>query len=356
MGLTAAVVMVFIAAVLDLVAFTKSNDESKLARILLSPKLVTPGTATDGMPMSLGPQLAKIDGVKVVQRKFVVPARDEGGATYLVNGEDDTGPELNKDIYPVDQAMIDAWKKERTGAIVTETTARELRLEVGKTVEVGMPTGRLQIKVIGISRNALFTQIIGVHLDYLQEFTKNLDTCGYRVFTAPADFDRVSSEIAKLTKNSSMPVQGISSTRYLASKAKHASTIPVVLGFLGMFLVLTTALTLASNAAISIRERRVEIATLRTLGFYPRTILRLLVSEAVLVGLIGGAVAMLIIWFVFRNGVQLTPRGMLPPTTIGRVAVLCGLAISIVVPLFGSIPSARRSVRMPLVDGLRDSA
>jgi putative ABC transport system permease protein len=354
-AVTAAVVVVFVATISGLVAFTHSISETTLTRILLTPRLVTPGSTTDGMPMTFRPMLEKIDGVRVVQRKLVVGGRDPSGATYLVIGEEDSGIELNTDIYPVDKATFEAWKKERTGAIVTEATARALRLEVGETAEVTIPAGKVQIKVVGIARGAVFTHTIGVHFDYLQELTKITQTCGYRVFTGPADADRVIREIGKLTRNSAMPARGVIGSRYRASLAKQASTIPTVLGFLGIFLMLTTALTLANNCAISIRERRVEVATLRVIGYYPRTIARQLVGEAVLVGLIGGVVGIAIVWFAFRGGVQLTPSGM-PPTTIGWFAMACALAVAVAVPLIGSIPSALSAVRTPLVDGLRDTA
>jgi putative ABC transport system permease protein len=354
-AVTAAVVIVFVATIAGLVAFTRSQSEGAVIRILLTPKLVTPGSATDGMPMSLRATLEKIEGVKVVQRKLVLGGRDPSGARYLVIGEEESGIELNKDFYPVDKSVFEAWKQERTGAIVTEATARDLKLEVGEIAEVNIPGKKLRIKVVGISRGALFTQTIAVHFDYLQESTGITQTCGYRIFAAPDDADHITKEIAAQTRNTAMPSRGVIGSRHRASLAKRASTIPTVLGFLGIFLMLTTVLTLANNCAISIRERRVEVATLRVMGYKPRSIATRLIAEAVLVGVVGGVVGMLVAWFAFRNGVQLTPTGM-PPTTIGVFALSCGLLISIFVPLLGAIPSARAAVRTPLVDGLRDAA
>jgi putative ABC transport system permease protein len=185
--------------------------------------------------------------------------------------------------------------------------------------------------------------------------TKNLDSCGYRLFTHPNDLDKVLTGVSELTKNSPMPAQGISSTQYRAGIARRASTIPTVLGFLGLFLVFTTALTLANNTAISIRERRVEVATMRVLGYKPRTIAWLLISEAVLVGLFGGLLAVATMFLAFRGGVQLTPKDLLPPATMGSIAIAAGLAMSVLVPLLGALPSALGAVRVPLVDGLRDA-
>ncbi|HTL36880.1 MAG TPA: FtsX-like permease family protein, partial [Kofleriaceae bacterium] len=306
-AVTVAVVIVFLSVLLQLLELAHVRTGGELSRILVAPRIVRPGTGTDGMPLTLGPRIAQIDGVEVVQHKLVITGRHESGATYMISGEDDTGVELNKDIYPVDQATFEAWKKEPLGAIVTDATANDLRLALGQTTEVTTATGRLQIKVVGIAKGSAFTHLIGVHFPYMQQFTKNSDTCGYRVFTTPSKLDSVITEITALTKNSPMPAQGISSTRFRADTARRASTIPVVLGFLGLFLVFTTALTLANNSAISIRERRVEVATLRVIGYHSGAILRLLVSEAVVVGVLGGLLAAAAIVIGFRNGVQVAP-------------------------------------------------
>jgi len=123
-AVTTAVVMVFVALLADLVRFTHASlGASNLSRILVVPAIVTPGTTTDGHPAALYATLEKIPGVKVVQRKRVIFGRHESGATYLVSGEEDSGVELNKDFFPVDDAAVAAWKRERPlGAIVAEDT------------------------------------------------------------------------------------------------------------------------------------------------------------------------------------------------------------------------------------------
>jgi ABC-type lipoprotein release transport system permease subunit len=356
-AITALVVMVFVALVSQLAAFVQDRTGQDLERILVVPTIVLPGSASDGHAMSLLPTLQQIDGVKVVQRKRTIASKHPSGATYLVFGEEASGLELNKDFYPVDATTIEAWKRERIGAIVTEATARDLGLEVGTTTEVPTAFGPLQIKPIAITKGALFPQTIAVHFDYLAESSKNTTTCGYRVFTTPEAFASVAREIKELTKNSPLPAQGISSARFRARLAQRASALPIVVGLLGAFLIFTTALTLANNSAIAIRERRVEIATLRVIGYRRRTILAILTSEALVMGLASGLLAIGVGYLVFRNGVQLMPAsiGVLPPLKIGQTALVAGAVAALVVPLVGTLPSALAATRMPLVRGLRET-
>lgn len=359
-AITTAVVMVFVALLVDLVRFTHTTlGAPRLSRILVVPSIITPGTTTDGHPASLYSTLAKIPGIKVVQRKRVIFGRLENGASYLVSGEEDSGVELNKDFFPADAATVEAWKKERPlGAIVSEATAKDLNLQIGVIAEIPTTAGPLKIKPVAFSHGNTFTNSMAVHFEYLQEATKNQQTCGFRVFTDDADIGRVLKDIKQQTENSGAPAHGISSERFRAGLARRASAIPTVLGFLGAFLIFTTILTLANNRSISVRERRTEVATLRVIGYRRSSILAMLVGESLVVSLIGGAVAIVVVWFAFRNGVQLIKGqlSLVKPVTIDPIAIACGAATAIVVPLAGSLAAALGAARQPLAQGLRDTA
>jgi ABC-type lipoprotein release transport system permease subunit len=353
MAITASVVMLFVSVMVDLVAYMNQNRDRELTRILIFPKMVA-----GELPMSLYPVLQSVDGARVVQRYRHLSGRHESGATYLVIGEEDSGVELNQDFFPVEPAVIEAWKKERPlGAIVTEATARDLRLQVGQLAEVPTTAGPLKLKIVGISRGGTIGQRIAGHFEYFQEFVGNPGTCRFRVFSKPEDYERVASAIVEKTKNSASPVQAVSASQFAASWARQAGTVPAVLGFLGLFLIFTTSLTIANSSAIAIRQRRTEIATMRVLGYHQGTIARLMMSEAVLVGLIGGVVAVAITLIVFRDGVQLTPGSsqLLKPVKVGIPGIAAGLAMSVLVPLAGVLPSAIGSVRKKLVEALRDA-
>lgn len=353
---TAAVVMMFVSVMVALLSFVhdSASSQGRLTRIVIFPR-----TVGGDEPVSLTPLLQGIDGAKVVQRFRYLAGRHESGATYQVVGEEETGLELNTEFFPVEPAVIDAWKKEKPlGAVVTDATARDLHLAVGDVADVQTSAGPLRVKVVGLSHNALVGQRIAVHYEYLQEFTKNPGICRFRVFTEPEDFERVASAIDEKTRNSASPVQAVSMASLAAAYARRAGIIPAILGFLGVLLIIVTALTLANNCAISVRERRTETATLRVLGYHRGVLTRLLLSEAMLVGLAGGLCAAALCYLIFRDGVQLTPgvEQLLPPVTLGLAGLVAGIVVSVAVPLAGALPSALASMRTPVVEALRDTA
>jgi len=116
--------------------------------------------------------------------------------------------------------------------------------------------------------------------------------------------------------------------------------------------VFTTLLVCANTMAMSIRERTREVAVLRTLGFTRESILKLLLSESMVISLIGGVIGIALgtvaIMFVARPGIGL-PVSM--HMTTGTAAVV--LAVAVVVGITsGLIPSYRAS-NLGIVDALR---
>lgn len=356
MAVTIAVVMLFVSVVTELSAFSGSSPGNNLQRVLVWPKLAQAGN--NGLPASLAATFKQIDGVKVAQCQQAIFSRHPSGATYTVNGEEHSGVELNVDFFPVEPDVIEAWKRERLGAIVSEATAAELNLKVGQTAEVPTPSGPLLIKVVGLSHKPLFPHRMAVHLDYLQEHTKNRGSCSYRVFTTPADFDRVAREIIARTANTPTPAQAFSDSEFMGDWVRRVSVVPALLGFLGVFLLLTTALTLANNSAIAIRERRIEMATLRVLGYRRRTIAFTILAESALVGLIGAVIAIAVTWLVIGDGIQLTPgvARLLQDVKLTPFSIAVGLALALLIPVAGALPATIASIRTPLVDALRDAA
>ena len=354
MTVTAGVVMIFVSAMAALLTYVHGSAGQQYTRVLIKPKMMDAD-----LPTSLFPMLQGIEGVQVAQRYKGLAGRHPSGATYLVLAEEDSGVELTPDLLPVEPAVFEAWKKERPmGAIVTEATARDLDLKVGEVADVPTARGPLRIKVVGLSYGASIGQRIAPHFDYLMEFLHNPGTCRFRVYTKPADYERVAAAVEERTQNTATPLQAINAAQFAASIASQVGMVPAVLGFLGLFLILTTILTLVNNSAIAIRERRSEIATMRVLGYRRRMILKMLLCEAMLVGLVGGVIAIALAALVFRHGLQLTPgeAQLLAPVRIGRLGIVTGLVISAVLPVLGMLPSALSAVRMPLIDALRDPA
>jgi putative ABC transport system permease protein len=125
---------------------------------------------------------------------------------------------------------------------------------------------------------------------------------------------------------------------------------------LGFIVVLTIGLVAANTAAMSIRERRGEIAVMRSMGFPARTILSLLLAESLLIGLIGGIIgcgSAYVVLKVFSIGNVGGPLGSItmPPSILVETLVIAAL-----IGLLSAMVPASSAARRNIVDALRTVA
>ncbi|MGD8552889.1 MAG: ABC transporter permease [Anaerolineales bacterium] len=104
---------------------------------------------------------------------------------------------------------------------------------------------------------------------------------------------------------------------------------------------------------MSILERTREIGVLRAIGWRRRTILSLILREALLLGLIGGAASILIA-LLLATAIQLVPmfgEAIQPEWTLG--VFLRAILIAVLLGLFGGLLPAYRATRLQPVEALR---
>ncbi len=104
---------------------------------------------------------------------------------------------------------------------------------------------------------------------------------------------------------------------------------------------------------MSILERTREIGVLRALGWRRRAILSLILREALLLGLLGGAASILIA-LLLATAIQAIPtfgEAIQPEWTLG--VFLRAILIAILLGLFGGLLPAFRATRLQPVEALR---
>jgi putative ABC transport system permease protein len=104
-------------------------------------------------------------------------------------------------------------------------------------------------------------------------------------------------------------------------------------------ILLTLSLVIANAISISVRERRLEFAVLRVLGFRPRQIVALVVGEAVVLG-IGAGLLSAVTTFTLVNyllgGINF-PIAFFPAFLIPAQSIAWGLSIGLGTALVGSL-------------------
>jgi putative ABC transport system permease protein len=126
---------------------------------------------------------------------------------------------------------------------------------------------------------------------YLYEATgRTLQAGTYYVEIADPDkAGQVSSSIDALFENSNAQTRTETEKAFAASFVAMAGNLALLLNGIGLAVTFTILLVVANTMSIAVRERRTEIAVLKTLGFTSRQVMGLVVAESALIGALGGA-------------------------------------------------------------------
>jgi putative ABC transport system permease protein len=117
---------------------------------------------------------------------------------------------------------------------------------------------------------------------------------------------------------------------------------------LGPAIIVTLALVISNAISISVRERRMEFAVLKVLGFQPGRILMLVLGEALLVGVVSGGLSAGFTYFLINNvlgGVPF-PIAFFPKFAISTWAPVWGIAIGAGAAFLGSFLPAWNACRV----------
>jgi len=262
--------------------------------------------------------------------------------------------------------------EDRHGVLVGAGVASSLGLKPGDPVT-------LLVSTAGGALNTLDLEVIGV----FQSFSKDFDARAVRVGLEAAqtllDTGGVNTLVVSLKRTAdTAPVTGLLRQRLDNGQLEarpwyelsdfYEKTVDLYgrqFGVLRLIILFMVLLSVTSSVNMSIMERLGEFGTMRALGNRPRDTLALIVTEGLLLGVVGSFLGViggvLLAWLVSWVGIPMPPP---PNSDLGYVArvqvvpveVALAFAVGVVATVAGSILPARRVVRTPIVEALRQNA
>jgi putative ABC transport system permease protein len=119
---------------------------------------------------------------------------------------------------------------------------------------------------------------------------------------------------------------------------------------MGILVVFAIGLVAANTAAMSIRERRTEIAVLRSIGFPTRTILAMLLAESLLIALAGWLLGCCGAFLLLRS---ITVQGVVGAIQMPTSVLFIAFAVAVLIGLVSAIVPASAAARRNIVEALR---
>jgi putative ABC transport system permease protein len=325
--------------------------------------IVRRNSLADSMPEAYRAKIAQVPGVVAT-----CPANWFGGtykedkpeyffAQFYVDSRTifDVHPE-----YQMSSAEREAFQQDRSAAISGRRLAEKYGWKIGEVINLTgtfFPVNpQLTLRGIYTAQNSSQEGALYFHREYVEEAMGNPGEVGtFRIkLDTPDSAPRVMDTVDAMFVNSAAPTKTETEAAFQASFVSMLGNVKGLIAGVGLVVVFTISLIAANAMAMTARERFTEVAVMKALGFRPGLVLALILSESVLIALIGGGLGTL----GAKLGATALPAALdnfifLQNLTVGPTVIALSLAASIVIGLFsGGIP-AWNAARVRIVDGLR---
>src|SRR3974377_1745629 len=202
------------------------------------------------------------------------------------------------------------WLNDTRGAIVGRKLAQRFGWKVGDVIplESTIPPYRIghpfEFVIDGIDdtdeRHYPGRDLTSLYFNYKYLYEATKDRSGGYIgigwltvkIANSEDAGKISKAIDAEFENSDKPTKTETEQAFLAGFVAMAGNLALLLNGIGSGVAVTLLLVTANTMSIAIRERRQEIAVLKTLGFSSALVLTLILTEALLIGAPGGLIGL----------------------------------------------------------------
>ena len=321
-----------------LAAFYGTLDTAATDRLITRHRI----SLAEDLPQAYEPRIQAIPGVKRTARTnwFGGVMGFSGGQpdmkNFFANFAVDAEPYLAmypEYVIPADQKA--AFMQDMRGAIVGEALAKKFGWTIGSTfqLESMIPPYRAD-KPFEFVVRAIYTtdrekypnhalDMMLFHWKYLYE--KTGQRAGVGTYSLQIANSSQAATIARAVdatfENSDTQTKTETEAQFVASFLALIGDLGLILNAIGMAVAFTILLVTANTMSMAIRERRTEIAVLKTLGYPSSLVLALVLGEALVIGLLGSGLGVLLAKGLISN------LGAIPGLQgFGSVAMSAGLA------------------------------
>ncbi|MGH8399795.1 MAG: ABC transporter permease, partial [Gammaproteobacteria bacterium] len=189
------------------------------------------------------------------------------------------------------------------------------------------------------------------YLDDTRAFRNNQVGMFILKIADPDHAGEIAEHVDQLFANSDAETKTSTEKAFLQSFAAQLGNIGDILTGIVAAVLFSMLLVTANTMAQSIRERTDELAVLKALGFTHTSIAMMVLSESLLVTLIGGALGLGLAYFAARGiGSQLQ---FLPDFKLPLASIVTGTLYMILLGLLAGLLPAAKAMRLQVATALR---
>ena len=255
---------------------------------------------TGNVPIAYVDRIRRVAGVKAATpfSWFGGKYRDDKVPFGQFGVDAEAVPEVYPD-YQIPPDQLQAWQADKTGCVVGAIIARNKEWKIGTKIPLqgDIYPVNLELTVRGIYDGPSTTdrEMLWFHFEYLDESLKAVQSpqagnAGIVVLEAASAniMPELSKTIDSTFASSDAPVRAMTEKQFQQSFMEMMGNVRGFIRYTSIAVVVALLCVAANTMAMSLRERTREIALFKAIGFPQSTILGLFLSEAVVIGLLGG--------------------------------------------------------------------
>jgi putative ABC transport system permease protein len=264
------------------------------------------------------------------------------------------------------EAQKQAFFADRQGALVGDALAKKKGWKVGDKVTLAgtIYPGDWTFNVSGIyttTTTNVDRSTLWFHWDYMNESLpeRRKDMVGW-IVTNIADSSasgRISKEVDAKFENRDLQTITMSEAALNQSFLGMFAAVLKAIDIVSIVITLIMALIVGNTIAMGVRERTNEYGVLRAIGFLPRHIVRFILAEGVVIGLLGGAIGVVLGYPVVNNGlgrvIEENMGNMFPQFRVQPQIAAFAFALALLLGLVAAILPARKASKLQVVEALR---
>jgi putative ABC transport system permease protein len=271
-----------------------------------------------------------------------------------------------QDAVNLPPEQVKTFQSTRDGAVVGAALARKFGWKIGDKIPlqatiwpqkdgsnawtftlVGIFTARHATEK-GIE-NAMFFR--WKYFDEARQFANGSVGWYQEKIADPDQASRISTAIDAISANSDHETKTETANAFTASFISQLADIGLIVTGIMAAVFFTLILLTGNTMAQAVRERIPEIAVLKTIGFTNRSVLSLVLAEAVLLVVIGGVVGMLLATAVV-GGLKTALGQTLPMADVGGSIWGSAIVLMVVIGVIVGVLPALRGMHLKIVDAL----
>jgi putative ABC transport system permease protein len=210
-----------------------------------------------------------------------------------------------------------------------------------------------------VKEPAADNRVMYFHYKYLYEGTGRRVGAGLYVVELqdPTQAATVAQAIDARFENSEAGTKTETEAAFRADFMAMVGNLALLFNSIGLAVIFTILLVTANTMSMAVRERRTEIAVLKTLGFSSATVMGLILGEALLIAGLGGGIGLGLSALIIRALPNVPSIGAFirgfPSFGLHWSVTSQGLGIALVLGLAAGLLPALAAYRSRIVDMLR---